>query len=258
MNRKIIAAIISTANELDVLGFNEEADTLTKLAQAYGRREIGPPTIIEVGPRGSFGQSSMLNEIDPTSRHDNEVIVRLHYPANETEKRLDGFNNIIHANNTARKIARNTKEQYGVDPQVSLYLVDSAYNKAYEMFMAGKIERLDAASVRELKRDMPERRNDSPDSSQRSEDTLTLVFDNGFKIIKNENGRVSTISGTKTGPFNDANHVTNYAKAILRNNPSFKIIDNLPRAAHRPNPRDRNKEGSDWDYEVERDEKSSW
>ena len=118
MNRNIIASLIKAANDLDVLGFDNEANTLTKLAQSYGRREVGPPTIIEVGPRGSFGQSSVMNEIDPTSRRDNEAIVVLHYEANQTEKRLDGFNNITHANNTAKKIARNTKEQYGIDPQV--------------------------------------------------------------------------------------------------------------------------------------------
>ncbi len=104
MNRKIIASLLNNANHLDSLGFIKEANELTKLAQSYGRREVGPPTIIEVGPRGSFGQSSVMNEIDPTSRRDNEAIVVLHYEANQTEKRLDGFNNITHANNTAKKI----------------------------------------------------------------------------------------------------------------------------------------------------------
>jgi len=66
MNRKIIASLLNNANHLDSLGFIKEANELTKLAQSYGRREVGPPTIIEVGPRGSFGQSSVLNEIDPT------------------------------------------------------------------------------------------------------------------------------------------------------------------------------------------------
>ena len=151
MNRNIIASLIKAANDLDFLGFNKEADTLTRLAQGY-QREVGPPTIIQVGPRGSFGQSSVLNEIDPTSRRDNEAIVVLHYEANQTEKRLDGFNNITHANNTAKKIARNTKEQYNFEPQLQLWNADPAYNKAYEMFMAGEIERLDLASVRELRR----------------------------------------------------------------------------------------------------------
>ena len=32
MNRNIIASLIKVANDLDVLGYNKEADVLTKLA----------------------------------------------------------------------------------------------------------------------------------------------------------------------------------------------------------------------------------
>jgi hypothetical protein len=67
MNRKIIASLLNNANHLDNLGFHKEANTLTKLAQGY-QREVGPPTSIQVGPRGSFDSNSMGNEINPRDR----------------------------------------------------------------------------------------------------------------------------------------------------------------------------------------------
>lgn len=242
MNRKIIAGIIKAANELDVLGFETEANELTKLAQAYGRREIGPPTLIEVGPRGSFGQSSMLNEIDPTSKRDNEVIVRLHYPANETEKRLDGFNDINHANNTAKKIARNTKEQYGVEPEVILWNADHAYNMAYRMFMDGEIERLDLASVRELRNDLYQAQNARPSDvrpappAPRKGGVYTLTFNyvdgKGWTVMMNEDGRIRELTPSG-GKFKDSNHAENYCKAIQRKRPEFKIINGMAEDANK-------------------------
>ena len=237
MNRKIIASLLNNANHLDSLGFIKEANELTKLAQAYGRREVGPPTIIEVGPRGSFGQSSIMNEIDPTSRRDNEAIVVLHYEANQTEKRLDGFNNITHANNTAKKIARNTNEQYGIDPQVTLWNADPAYNKAYEMFMAGEIDSLDLATVRELRRDMLDAQGARPSNvrpappappkpRQGGVYTLTYNWDENMQptLTMNEDGRIRKITPSG-GRFKDLAHVVNYAKSIKRDRPEFKIID---------------------------------
>ena len=234
MNRNIIASLIRTANDLDVLGFIKEANELTKLAQSYGRREVGPPTIIQVGPRGSFGQSSVLNEIDPTSRRDNEAIVVLHYEANQTEKRLDGFNNITHANNTAKKIARNTKEQYNFEPQLQLWNADPAYNKAYEMFMAGEIERLDLASVRELRRDMLDAQGAAPSPvrpappAPKKGGVYTLTFNyvdgKGWTVMMNEDGRIREMTPSG-GKFKDSNHAVNYCKSIQRQRPEFKIIN---------------------------------
>ena len=234
MNRNIIASLIKAANDLDVLGFDKEANTLTKLAQAYGRREVGPPTIIEVGQRGSFGQSSVLNEIDPTSKRDNEVIVVLHYEANQTEKRLDGFNNITHANNTAKKIARNTVEQYGFEPDVRLWNADPATNKAYEMFMNGEMDRFDAASIRELRSDMYHAQNARPSDvrpappAPRKGGVYTLTYNyidgKGWTVMMNEDGRIRELTPSG-GKFKDSNHVINYCKSIQRKRPEFKIID---------------------------------
>lgn len=237
MNRKIIASLLNNANHLDSLGFIKEANELTKLAQSYGRREVGPPTIIQVGPRGSFGQSSVLNEIDPTSRRDNEAIVVLHYEANQTEKRLDGFNNITHANNTAKKIARNTKEQYDFEPQLQLWNADPAYNKAYEMFMAGEINSLDLSTVRELRRDMFDAQGAAPSPvrpappappkpRQGGVYTLTYNWDENMQptLTMNEDGRIRKIT-PGGGRFKDLAHVINYAKSIKRDRPEFKIID---------------------------------
>ena len=234
MNRNIIASLLNNANHLDSLGFIKEANALTKLAQSYGRREVGPPTIIQVGPRGSFGQSSVLNEIDPTSRRDNEAIVVLHYEANQTEKRLDGFNNITHANNTAKKIARNTKEQYDFEPRVILWSADAAYNKAYEMFMAGEIDRLDHNSVRELRRDMLDAQNVRPSDvrpappAPKKGGVYTLTYNyidgKGWTVMMNEDGRIRELTPSG-GKFKDSNHVINYCKSIQRKRPEFKIID---------------------------------
>ena len=239
MNRKIIASLLNNANHLDTLGFIEEANTLTKLAQAYSRREVGPPTIIQVGPRGSFDQSSVLNEIAPTDRKGYEVIVVLHYPANETERRLDGFNNITHANNTAKKIARQTKEQYDVEPQVTLWSADPAYIKAHEMFMAGELDRLDLATVRDLRRDMLDAQRVGPGNVRpappapprpREGGVYTLTYnhdsDRGYYLMMNEDGRVRELKPSG-GRFKDLGHVVNYAKAIKRNRPEFKIIDGV-------------------------------
>jgi hypothetical protein len=237
MNRKIIASLLNNANHLDTLGFIEEANTLTKLAQAYSRREVGPPTIIQVGPRGSFDQSSVLNEIAPTDRKGYEVIVVLHYPANETEKRLDGFKNIEHANNTAKKIARNTKEQYGVEPRVTLWSADPAYIKAHEMFMKGDLDRLDLATVKSLRNEMMEAAGIRPSNSRpapsapprpRQSGVYTLTYnydpDRGYYLMMNEDGRVREIKPSG-GRFKDLGHVVNYSKSIKRDRPEFKIID---------------------------------
>ena len=242
MNRNIIASLIKAANDLDVLGFVKEADTLTKLAQGY-QREIGPPTIIEVGPRGSFGQSSVLNEIDPTSRRDNEVIVVLHYEANQTEKRLDGFNNITHANNTAKKIARTTKEKYDFEPKVTLWSADPAYVKAHEMFMAGELDSLDLGTVRELRRDMLDAEGAAPSSvrpappAPKTDGTYTLTHNyvegEGWQVLMNDNGRIKKITTANGQKFKDSNHVINYCTAIRRSRPEFKIINGMAEDARR-------------------------
>lgn len=245
MNRKIIASLLKEANNLDTLGFYKEANTLTKLAQAYYRREVGPPTIIQVGPRGSFDQSSVLNEIPPTDRRGYEVIVVLHYSANETERRLDGFDNITHANNTAKKIARQTKEKYDLEPQVTLWNADPAYIKAHEMFMAGELDRLDLATVRELRRDMLDAANNRPGDVRptpsappkpRQGGVYTLTYnynpDRGHYLIINEDGRVKELRPSG-GSFKDLSHVINYAKAIKRSRPEFKIIDGVAQDAVR-------------------------
>ena len=236
MNRKIIASLLNNANHLDNLGFHKEANTLTKLAQGY-QREVGPPTIITVGPRGHFNADSRGRDIDPTSRRDNEAIVVLHYEANQTEKRLDGFNNITHANNTAKKIARNTKEQYNFEPQLQLWNADPAYNKAYEMFMAGEIDSLDLSTVRELRRDMLDAQGAAPSPvrpappappkpRQGGVYTLTYNWDENMQptLTMNEDGRIRKIT-PGGGRFKDLAHVINYAKSIKRDRPEFKIID---------------------------------
>ena len=237
MNRKIIASILNNANHLDSLGFIEEANTLTKLAQAYSRREVGPPTIIQVGPRGSFDQSSVLNEIAPTDRKGYEVIVVLHYPGNETERRLDGFNNITHANNTAKKIARTTKEKYDFEPRVTLWSADPAYVKAHEMFMAGELDSLDLGTVRELRRDMMDSQGAAPSPvrpappappkpRQGGVYTLTYNWDENMQptVTINDDGRIRKVTPSG-GRFKDLAHAVNYCKSIKRDRPEFKIID---------------------------------
>ena len=237
MNRKIIASLLNNANHLDTLGFIEEANTLTKLAQAYSRREVGPPTIIQVGPRGSFDQSSVLNEIAPDDRKGYEVIVVLHYSGNETERRLNGFNDINHANNTAKKIARQTKEQYGVEPQVTLWSADPAYIKAHEMFMAGELDRLDLATVRDLRRDMLDAQRVGPGNVRpappapprpRKDGVYTLTYNwdenNQPTVTMNDDGRIRKITPSG-GRFKDLTHAVNYCKSIKRDRPEFKIID---------------------------------
>lgn len=233
MNRNIIASLLNNANHLDTLGYFNEANTLTKLAQYY-QREVGPPTRITVGPRGSFDQSSMSNDISPTDRKGYEVIVVLEYEANQTERRLDGFNNITHANNTAKKIARTTKEKYDFEPEVTLWNADPAYVKAHEMFMAGELDRLDLGTVRDLRRDMLDAQRvgpgnvrpappASPKPRQGGVYTLTHNYDpdKGYYVIINEDGRIREISGR----FKDLGHVVNYCKSIKRDRPEFKIID---------------------------------
>lgn len=244
MNRNIMASLLNNANHLDTLGFIEEANTLTKLAADF-RREVGPPTIIQVGPRGSFDQSSVLNEIAPTDRKGYEVIVVLHYPGNETERRLDGFNNITHANNTAKKIARQTKEQYDVEPQVTLWSADPAYVKAHEMFMDNKLDRLDLATVKSLRNKMMEAAGIGPSNTRpappappkpRQGGVYTLTYnwdsDRGHYLIMNEDGRIRELKPSG-GRFKDLGHVINYAKAIKRDRPEFKIIDGVAQDAVR-------------------------
>ena len=245
MNRKIIAGIIKAANELDVLGFETEANELTKLAQAYGRREVGPPTIIEVGPRGSFGTSAKddYKGVDlATSKSYNEAIVVLFFEANQTEKRLDGFNNIVHANNTAKKIARDTKEKYGFEPEVKLWAADPAKNKAYEMFMAGEIERFDFATIRDLRNDMYAAQNARPSDvrpappAPRKGGVYTLTYNyvdgKGWTVIMNEDGRIRELTPS-SGKFKDSNHAENYCKSIQRKRPEFKIIFGMAEDANK-------------------------
>lgn len=236
MNRKIIASLLNNANHLDSLGFIKEANTLTKLAQGY-QREVGPPTSIQVGPRGSFDQSSVMNEIAPTDRRGYEVIVVIQHDANQTERRLDGFNNITHANNTAKKIARTTKEKYDFEPQVTLWNADPAYIKAHEMFMKGDLDRLDLATVRSLRNEMMEAAGIGPSNSRpapsapprpRQGGVYTLTYnydpDRGYYLMMNEDGRVREIKPSG-GRFKDLGHVVNYSKSIKRDRPEFKIID---------------------------------
>jgi len=236
MNRTIIASLLNNANHLDSLGFIKEANTLTKLAQGY-QREVGPPTSIQVGPRGSFDQSSVMNEIAPTDRRGYEVIIVIQHDANQTERRLDGFNNITHANNTAKKIARQTKEQYDIEPQVTLWSADTAYVKAHEMFMAGKLDRLDLATVKSLRNEMKEAAGIGPSDSRpapsapprpRQGGVYTLTYnydpDRGYYLMMNEDGRVREIKPSG-GRFKDLGHVVNYSKSIKRDRPEFKIID---------------------------------
>ena len=233
MNRKIIASLLNNANHLDNLGFHKEANTLTKLAQGY-QREVGPPTIITVGPRGHFNADSRGSDIDPTSRRDNEAIVVLQYEANQTEKRLDGFNNITHANNTAKKIARNTKEQYNFEPQLQLWNADPAYVKAHEMFMAREIDSLDLGTVRELRRDMMDASGAAPSPvrpappAPKKGGVYTLTFNyvdgKGWTVMMNEDGRIREMTPSG-GKFKDSNHAVNYCKSIQRQRPEFKIIN---------------------------------
>lgn len=236
MNRKIIASLLNNANHLDSLGFIKEANTLTKLAQGY-QREVGPPTSIQVGPRGSFDQSSVMNEIAPTDRRGYEVIIVIQHDANQTERRLDGFNNITHANNTAKKIARTTKEKYDFEPQVTLWNADPAYVKAHEMFMNGELDRLDLATVRDLRRDMLDAQSVGPGNVRpappappkpRQGGVYTLTYnydpDRGYYLMMNEDGRVREIKPSG-GRFKDLGHVVNYSKSIKRDRPEFKIID---------------------------------
>ena len=233
MNRKIIASLLNNANHLDNLGFHKEANTLTKLAQGY-QREVGPPTIITVGPRGHFNADSLGRDIDPTSRRDNEAIVVLQYEANQTEKRLDGFKNITHANNTAKKIARNTKEQYNFEPQLQLWNADTAYNKAYEMFMAEEIDSLDLGTVRELRKDMMDASGAAPSPvrpappAPKKGGVYTLTFNyvdgKGWTVMMNEDGRIREMTPSG-GKFKDSNHAVNYCKSIQRQRPEFKIIN---------------------------------
>ena len=233
MNRNIIASLLNNANHLDSLGFIKEANSLTKLAADF-RREVGPPTIITVGPRGHFNADSLGRDIDPTSRRDNEAIVVLQYEANQTEKRLDGFKNITHANNTAKKIARNTKEQYNFEPQLQLWNADTAYNKAYEMFMAEEIDSLDLGTVRELRKDMMDASGAAPSPvrpappAPKKGGVYTLTFNyvdgKGWTVMMNEDGRIREMTPSG-GKFKDSNHAVNYCKSIQRQRPEFKIIN---------------------------------
>ena len=236
MNRKIIASLLNNANHLDNLGFHKEANTLTKLAQGY-QREVGPPTSIQVGPRGSFDQSSVLNEIAPTDRRGYEVIIVIQHDANQTERRLDGFNNITHANNTAKKIARTTKEKYDFEPQVTLWNADPAYVKAHEMFMNGELDRLDLGTVRELRRDMMDSQGAAPSPVRPAPSappkprqggvyTLTYNWDENMQptVTINDDGRIRKVTPSG-GRFKDLAHAVNYCKSIKRDRPEFKIID---------------------------------
>ena len=236
MNRKIIASLLNNANHLDSLGFIKEANSLTKLAADF-RREVGPPTIITVGPRGHFNADSRGSDIDPTSRRDNEAIVVLQYEANQTEKRLDGFKNITHANNTAKKIARNTKEQYDFEPRVSLWNADIAYVKAHEMFMNKELDSLDLGTVRELRRDMMDSQGAAPSPvrpappappkpRQGGVYTLTYNWDENMQptVTINDDGRIRKVTPSG-GRFKDLAHAVNYCKSIKRDRPEFKIID---------------------------------
>ena len=242
MNRNIIASLIKAANDLDVLGFNKEANTLTKLAQGY-QREVGPPTSIQVGPRGSFDSNSMGNEIDPRDRRGHEVIIVIQHDANATERRLDGFNNITHANNTAKKIARTTKEKYDFEPRVTLWSADPAYVKAHEMFMAGELDSLDLGAVRELRRDMmdasgarPSDVRPAPPAPEKG-GTYTLTHNyvegEGWQVLMNDNGRIKKITTANGQKFKDSNHVINYCTAIRRSRPEFKIINGMAEDARR-------------------------
>ena len=236
MNRKIIASLLNNANHLDTLGFINEANTLTKLAQGY-QREVGPPTSIQVGPRGSFDSNSMGNEIDPRDRKGHEVIIVIQHDANATERRLDGFNNITHANNTAKKIARTTKEKYDFEPRVTLWSADPAYVKAHEMFMAGELDSLDLGTVRELRRDMMDSQGAAPSPvrpappappkpRQGGVYTLTYNWDENMQptVTINDDGRIRKVTPSG-GRFKDLAHAVNYCKSIKRDRPEFKIID---------------------------------
>ena len=233
MNRTIIASLLNNANHLDTLGFHREANTLTKLAQGY-QREVGPPTLIQVGPRGSFDSNSMGNELDPRDRKGHEVIIVIQHDANATERRLDGFNNITHANNTAKKIARTTKEKYDFEPRVTLWSADPAYVKAHEMFMAGELDSLDLGTVRELRRDMLDASGAAPSPvrpappAPKKGGVYTLTFNyvdgKGWTVMMNEDGRIREMTPSG-GKFKDSNHAVNYCKSIQRQRPEFKIIN---------------------------------
>ena len=105
--------------------------------------------------------------------------------------------------------------------------------------MKGDLDRLDLATVRSLRNEMMEAAGIGPSNSRpapsappkpRQGGVYTLTYnhdsDRGYYLMMNEDGRVRELKPSG-GRFKDLGHVVNYAKAIKRDRPEFKIIDGV-------------------------------